>query len=60
MATTPERATITASCEANPCRRYSAITVRIQYADSVWVPIPMLTQVTADRTAVRASERDQQ
>jgi Tfp pilus assembly protein PilV len=54
------KATITAACAANPCRRYSPITVRVQYQDDVIAPVPMLTHVSADRTATRASEQDQQ
>jgi hypothetical protein len=54
------KATITASCSANPCRRYSAITVRLQYADQVLAPLPMLDRINADRTATRSSEKDQQ
>jgi hypothetical protein len=54
------KATITASCSASPCRRYSAITVRLQYTDQVLAPLPMLDRVNADRTATRASEKDQQ
>jgi type II secretory pathway pseudopilin PulG len=54
------KAQITASCAANPCRRYSPITIRIQFADDAIAPIPMYTRVSADRTATRASEKDQQ
>jgi Flp pilus assembly protein TadG len=54
------KATITAACAAAPCRRYSPITVRVQYQDDVIAPVPMLTHFSADRTATRASEQDQQ
>lgn len=54
------KATITAACTANPCRRYSPITVRIQYADSYLTPLPMLNRLLVDRTTTRTSEKDQQ
>lgn len=54
------KARITASCASNPCRRYSAITVRVQFADDAIAPVPMYSRVSADRTATRASEKDQQ
>lgn len=54
------KAQITATCAASPCRRYSPITVRVQFADSAIAPIPMFTRVAADVSATRASEQDQQ
>lgn len=54
------KATITIACAANPCRRYSPITVRIQYADDYLTPLPMLNRLVVDRTATRTSEKDQQ
>lgn len=54
------KAQITAACASDPCRRYSPITVRVQFADDAIAPIPMYTRVSADRTATRASEKDQQ
>jgi hypothetical protein len=54
------KARITAACAVNPCRRYSAITIRVQFDDDAIAPIPMYTRVSADRTATRASEKDQQ
>lgn len=53
------KATISAVCSTSPCRRYSAITVRVQYEDEVLAPIPMLTHLSADRSATRTSEKDQ-
>ena len=54
------KATMTIACAASPCRRYSPITVRIQYADDYFTPLPMLTRLVVDRTATRTSEQDQQ
>jgi hypothetical protein len=54
------KATITMTCATDPCRRYSPITVRIQYADDYLTPLPMLHRLTVDRSATRASEKDQQ
>jgi hypothetical protein len=55
------KATISASCAANPCRRYSPITVQVRFEDQTLTPIPMvLDRVVANRTATRASEKDQQ
>jgi hypothetical protein len=60
MATDASKATIRVSCSSSPCRRYSPITVRIQYQDALWVPIPMFTDVHADLSATRAAEKDGQ
>ena len=54
------KATLTVACASNPCRRYSPITVRIQYADDYLTPLPMLNRLIVDRTATRTSEKDQQ
>lgn len=55
------KATITAACAANPCRRYSPITVQLRYEDQTIAPIPaVLERVVAERAATRASEKDQQ
>jgi hypothetical protein len=55
------RATITAACAANPCRRYSAITVQLRFEDQTVAPIPaVLERVVAVQSATRASEKDQQ
>jgi len=56
----PAAATISARCAANPCRRYSPITVRITYHGALWTPIPGLSEVTVDRSAVRTAEKDAQ
>lgn len=53
-------ATISARCAADPCRRYSAITVRLTYQGALWTPIPGLSEVTVDRSAVRTAEKDAQ
>lgn len=55
-----EDARISARCAADPCRRYSAITVRITYHGALWTPIPGLSEVTVDRSAVRTAEKDAQ
>jgi len=44
----------------NPCRRYDAVEVRIQYLDGVWAPFLMFDQVHADLRTTRAAEKDQQ
>jgi hypothetical protein len=54
------KAILTAGCASNPCRRYSPITVSIQYADDYLTPLPMLNRLIVDRTATRTSEKDQQ
>ncbi|HWQ13893.1 MAG TPA: TadE family protein [Roseiflexaceae bacterium] len=55
------KATITAGCDADPCRRYSPITVQLRYEDQTIAPIPaVLERVVAERAATRASEKDQQ
>lgn len=55
------KATISASCAASPCRRYSPITVQLRFEDQTLTPIPMvLDRLVAERTATRASEKDQQ
>jgi len=61
MVTDARKATITVTCARTPCRRYDSITVRIQYRDSVWAPLPgLLTDVQANLSATRASEKDRQ
>jgi Flp pilus assembly protein TadG len=60
MATDSSKATIHVTCGSSPCRRYNPITVRIQYQDTLWVPIPMFTDVHADLSATRAAEKDGQ
>ena len=60
MATDSSKATITVTCAASPCRRYNAVTVRIQYQDSLWMPMPAFTDVHADLSATRAAEKDGQ
>lgn len=56
----PQGATIRARCATNPCRRYSDITVTIQYQAEVWTPIPGLTDIRVNRSATRAAEQDTQ
>ncbi|MEN9935029.1 MAG: hypothetical protein RLZZ387_1608 [Chloroflexota bacterium] len=66
MGTSSERATITVSCSdasgraTAQCRRYNAITVRIQYDDAPWAPVGPFERVRADFSATRATEQDQQ
>ena len=60
MATDASKATIHVACSSSPCRRYSSITVRVQYQDSLWVAIPMFSDVHADLSATRAAEKDGQ
>ncbi len=61
MVTDSTKATITVTCVRTPCRRYDPITVRIQYRDDVWAPFPgLFSQVTADLSATRLAEKDQQ
>ncbi len=61
MVADSSKATITVTCARTPCRRYDPITVRIQYRDSVWAPLPgLLTDVHSDLSATRASEQDGQ
>jgi Flp pilus assembly protein TadG len=67
MTTNAEKATITVTCTnpqtgavRNPCRRYDAVEVRIQYLDEVWAPIAMFDKVRADIRTTRAAEKDQQ
>ncbi len=46
---------------ASICRRYYPVTVRVQYRDSFWAPLPPLfTAFTVNAQATRAAERDQQ
>lgn len=60
MVTDATKATISVSC-AHPCRRYSAITVRITYAEAVWAPFPgVFTTINVSQSATRAAEKDQQ
>ena len=60
MLTNASKATITVSCSTKPCRRYSAITVRITYQDDLWAPLGPFQTVQADLRATRAAEKDQQ
>lgn len=61
MVTNAEHATITATCAASPCRRYSAITVRITYSDGVWAPFPgVFSTIEVAQSATRAAEKDTQ
>ena len=67
MTTNATKATITVTCTnpqtgavRNPCRRYDAVEVRIQYLDTVWAPIAMFDTVQADLRTTRAAEKDQQ
>jgi Flp pilus assembly protein TadG len=66
MGTSAAQATITVTCRdasdrvVAQCRRYDAITVRIQYEDTPWAPIGPFDRVRADISATRAAERDQQ
>ena len=61
MVTDSDKATITVTCARRPCRRYDPITVRIQYQDSVWAPVPgLFSQVTANLSATRLAEKDGQ
>jgi len=67
MTTNADKATITVTCTnpqtgapRNPCRRYDAVQVRIQYEDDVWAPIAMFDKVRADHRTTRAAEKDQQ
>ena len=61
MVTDSHKATITVTCARRPCRRYDPITVRLQYQDSVWAPIPgLFSQVRADLSATRLAEKDDQ
>jgi Flp pilus assembly protein TadG len=67
MTTNADKATITVICTnpqtgatRNPCRRYDAVEVRIQYLDEVWAPIAMFDKVRADMRTTRAAEKDQQ
>jgi len=67
MTTNSSKATITVTCTnpqtgavRNPCRRYDAVEVRIQYLDGVWAPFLMFDQVHADLRTTRAAEKDQQ
>jgi TadE-like protein len=67
MTTSADKATITVTCTnpqtgavRNPCRRYDAVEVRIQYLDEVWAPFLMFDQVRADHRTTRAAEKDQQ
>jgi hypothetical protein len=60
MATDSSKATIHVGCSSSPCRRYSPVTVRIHYQDTLWVPLPAFTDVHADLSATRAAEKDGQ
>ncbi|MFO7168289.1 MAG: TadE/TadG family type IV pilus assembly protein [Chloroflexota bacterium] len=66
MGTSAARATMTVTCRnaegqaVSRCRRYDAITVRIQYDDTPWAPIGPFDRIRADISATRAAERDQQ
>lgn len=61
MVTTPANATITVTCARTPCRRYDPITVRIQYRDAVWAPVPgVFREVVVDLSATRLAEQDRQ
>lgn len=53
-------ATITATCAVSPCRRYSPITVQVQYRDGYLAPLPMMTEIVVQRSTTRSSEKDQQ
>lgn len=54
------KATITATCAVSPCRRYSPITVQVQYRDGYLAPLPMMTEIIVQRSTTRSSEKDQQ
>lgn len=54
------KATITATCAVSPCRRYSPITVQVQYRDGYLAPLPMMTEIVVQRSTTRSSEKDQQ
>lgn len=61
MVTDATKATITVTCATNPCRRYSAITVRVTYIEAVWAPFPgVFTTINVSQSATRAAEKDAQ
>ncbi len=60
MLTDSHKATISVTCATKPCRRYSAVTVRITYADDLWAPLGPFQTLQADLSATRAAEKDQQ
>jgi Flp pilus assembly protein TadG len=57
VVTRVDKATITVTC-ADPCRRYSAVTVSIEYVDDVWAPIGPFSNFKATASATRATEQD--
>jgi hypothetical protein len=59
MATQADKAWITVACPT-PCRRYSPITVTIQYHDDIWAPIGPFDTVQVQLSTTRAAEKDQQ
>jgi len=60
MTTSSTKASIAVTCSPSPCRRYSAITVRLYYYDDLWAPAGPFTAVEADYRATRVAEQDQQ
>lgn len=60
MTTRSDKARITVTCSPTPCRRYTAITVRLIYQDALWVPFGPFKLINADQTSTRAAEQDQQ
>ena len=57
LTTRSEHADIQVTC-ADPCRRYSAITVDIQYVDEPWIAIGPFQQIRAHARITRAAEQD--
>lgn len=58
VGTRADRATVTVTCSARPCRRYSLITVRIDYRDAFWVPIEPFVALSLRAQVIRIVERD--
>jgi len=56
------QARIRASCETNPCRRYSTIRVEIEYQSEAWAPNPIGigNQIRLFAEAQRTAEQDSQ
>jgi hypothetical protein len=58
VGTRADRAIVTVTCSAQPCRRYSLITVRIDYHDAFWVPVEPFISLSLRAQVVRIVERD--
>lgn len=60
MTTDSAKATITVTCATSPCKRYSAVTVTVTYADGFWLKFPFFEQVRATASSTRTAEQDRE